>query len=86
MVIDRFFPSTKLCSECLTRHDIQLSQRFWTCTNCSLQHDRDINATLNLKMAASCAVSVCGEEDSDFSHMRKVKLSSLKQKFDFKSA
>ncbi|MFK7874070.1 MAG: RNA-guided endonuclease InsQ/TnpB family protein [Oligoflexales bacterium] len=22
VIIDRFFPSTKLCSECLTRHDI----------------------------------------------------------------
>ncbi|MFK7874083.1 MAG: RNA-guided endonuclease InsQ/TnpB family protein [Oligoflexales bacterium] len=28
VTIDRFFPPTKLCSECLTRHGIQLSQRF----------------------------------------------------------
>ncbi|MFK7873579.1 MAG: RNA-guided endonuclease TnpB family protein, partial [Oligoflexales bacterium] len=63
-----------------------LSQKFWTCTNCSSRYDRDINADLNLKMAASCTVSVCGEESSGFSHMRKIELSSLKQKFDFKSA
>jgi len=42
-----------------------LSQRGWTCPACGSIHDRDVNAAINLKnMAASSAVSACGEEGS----------------------
>ncbi len=45
-----FFPSSHICSGCDTKHPdrLSLATRNWTCTNCGLQHDRDINAAVNL--------------------------------------
>ena len=47
--IDRFFPSTKLCSSCGNKHEgLTLSQRWWTCSMCGIEHDRDVNAAKNV--------------------------------------
>lgn len=46
---DRFYPSSKLCSTCGFKYqDLKLKERFWTCTNCGSEHDRDKNASINL--------------------------------------
>ena len=48
-VVDRFYPSSKLCSTCGFKYqDLKLNQRFWTCSNCGSEHDRDRNAAINL--------------------------------------
>ncbi len=48
--VDRFFPSSQLCSNCGHRHNkLSLKERSWTCANCGILHDRDINAAVNLK-------------------------------------
>lgn len=50
VVVDRFFPSSKLCSVCNYKHDdLSLSVRQWNCPACGTHHDRDINAAINLK-------------------------------------
>ncbi|WP_405653546.1 RNA-guided endonuclease InsQ/TnpB family protein [Streptomyces sp. NBC_00019] len=60
ITVDRFFPSTRLCSGCgSVRERMPLSVRIWTCGNCGMAHDRDVNAANNL-LAAGLAVSVCG--------------------------
>ncbi|MFC8369220.1 RNA-guided endonuclease InsQ/TnpB family protein [Streptomyces sp. NPDC057239] len=60
IAVDRFFPSSKLCSTCGTlRGKMPLSVREWTCDSCGTTHDRDVNAAKNL-LAAGLAVSVCG--------------------------
>ena len=47
--IDRFYPSSKLCSDCgYKKDDLQLSDREWVCPECGVVHDRDINAALNI--------------------------------------
>ena len=47
--IDRFFPSSKRCSECgFVNQDLQLKQRSWECPECKTEHDRDINAAKNI--------------------------------------
>ena len=47
--IDRFYPSSKLCSDCGYKNDLlQLSDREWVCPECGVIHDRDINATKNI--------------------------------------
>ena len=46
---DRFYPSSKLCSDCGFKYkDLKLRKRFWTCSNCGSEHDRDMNAAINL--------------------------------------
>lgn len=48
--VDRFFPSSKLCSCCGHKNDLlDLSIREWTCLNCRTTHDRDENAARNLR-------------------------------------
>ena len=48
--VGRFFPSSKSCSVCGYRNaDLTLSEREWTCPECATHHDRDINASINLK-------------------------------------
>jgi putative transposase len=47
--IDRWYPSSKTCSSC--GHELEtldLSIRNWTCPSCSVNHDRDLNAALNI--------------------------------------
>ena len=45
--IDRYFPSTKLCFNCGSIRDIDLSERIYTC-ECGYVEDRDINAAKNI--------------------------------------
>ncbi|TJX13139.1 transposase [Tissierella creatinini] len=48
--IDRFYPSSQICSICGTKN-IELKNlkiREWTCENCGNHHDRDINASRNI--------------------------------------
>ncbi|GAC1462722.1 MAG: RNA-guided endonuclease TnpB family protein [Chamaesiphon sp.] len=48
--VDRFFPSTKLCSCCkFKNNDLNLSVREWICPSCQTHHDRDENAAKNLR-------------------------------------
>jgi putative transposase len=47
--IDRFFPSSKLCSNCGNKNNqLKLKDREWTCTSCNTTHDRDVNAAINI--------------------------------------
>jgi putative transposase len=47
--IDRFFPSSKLCSSCQYKNnELSLKDREWTCVNCGQHHNRDYNAAINI--------------------------------------
>lgn len=47
---DRFYPSSKLCSECgAYKKDLKLSDRTYICTECGCIIDRDLNASINLR-------------------------------------
>jgi len=49
-LIDRFFPSSKICFDCRYVHkDLALSDRRWVCSDCGTSHDRDINAAFNIQ-------------------------------------
>ena len=47
--IDRFFPSSKMCSKCgWINQKLTLNIREWTCSSCGEEHDRDFNASKNI--------------------------------------
>jgi putative transposase len=49
-IIGRFEPSSKMCSNCgHINKDLILNDREWSCSNCGIKHDRDVNAALNIK-------------------------------------
>lgn len=48
--IEQWFPSSQICSHCNHKDGKKpLSIREWTCSNCGMHHDRDINAAINIK-------------------------------------
>ena len=94
VVADRWFASSKTCSACGHKLDVlPLSARQWTCPECGANHDRDVNAAMNLKQVAEssagdcqriqsmavCSVTACGEEGSGRARKSAVKPASMKQ-------
>jgi putative transposase len=48
--VDKYFPSSQLCSECGYRKtDLLLKTKSWICPNCGVKHNRDHNAAVNIK-------------------------------------
>lgn len=68
--IDRWFPSSKLCSNCFHQvSEMPLDVREWTCSHCGTHHDRDGNAAINIRaegirwlLTDGSAVSAVGGE------------------------
>ena len=61
--VDRWFPSTKTCSECgAVRPNMALSERTFICHSCGVMLDRDLNAARNLENAESFPASGRGAE------------------------
>ena len=65
--VDRFCPSSKLCSYCgYKNEDLTLNIRKWICLQCGCEHDRDINAAINILNEAiknnneNCTVGTTG--------------------------
>jgi putative transposase len=47
--IDRWYPSSKTCSSCGHKLEtLDLGTREWTCPSCGVNHDRDLNAAMNI--------------------------------------
>ena len=47
--VDRFYPSSQLCSCCYHRQKMPLSARIFKCANCGIELDRDFNASVSLE-------------------------------------
>ncbi len=77
-VIDRFFPSSRLCGACGTvAAKLPLNVREWTC-DCGTVHDRDVNAARNI-LAAGLAASACGDGVRPQRESSRTGRSSVKQ-------
>ncbi len=64
--VDRFFPSSKTCNVCLNQvSSLPLEIRQWKCTSCDAEHDRDVNAAINIRdEGLRILTSELGEETS----------------------
>lgn len=48
--VGRFFPSSQKCSNCgYQYYDLELGEEDWICPECGKHHDRDLNASINIK-------------------------------------
>ncbi|WP_431684040.1 RNA-guided endonuclease InsQ/TnpB family protein [Kitasatospora sp. KL5] len=60
ITVDRWFPSSRLCSACgAIRDKMPLNVREWAC-DCGAVHNRDVNAARNI-LAAGLAATACGD-------------------------
>ena len=87
IVADRFFPSTKTCSNCgVIADEVPLSKRTFVCGSCELSIDRDLNAAINLEkyvaVSSTETQNACGEESSGQDGNVLVKLSSIEEGSD----
>ncbi|MFP4100595.1 RNA-guided endonuclease InsQ/TnpB family protein [Coleofasciculus sp.] len=71
-LVDRWFPSSKICSDCGHIQPMKLSDRVFHCQECRSVKCRDFNASLNLegappeKVRAACSeLNDCGQEAAD---------------------
>ena len=85
VIADRWFPSSKICSCCgHKQEELPLSVRRWSCSICGVEHDRDLNAAINLKnYAVSSTVSACGGEGAGRARKSAVKPAPMKQEVSF---
>ena len=50
VLADKSFPSSQLCHYCGFKNEtLTLNDRSWICPNCGENHDRDLNAAINLR-------------------------------------
>lgn len=52
-LVDRWYPSSKTCSQCKHVQNMKLSDRVFNCQKCKHSQDRDENAAINLENAPS---------------------------------
>jgi len=69
--IDRWFPSTKRCSECGHVGETRpLSVRHWQCEKCSEHHDRDVNAAKNIRTVGLAGAADAANDSGGHSKTR----------------
>ena len=49
VIVDRFYPSSQLCSHCGQKQKMPLQKRTYECSNCGFTADRDFKAAINLE-------------------------------------
>ncbi len=88
--VDRFYPSSQLCSCCNHRQKMPLKTRVFICGECGTTLDRDLNASINIERwyqdidypkTASSAGLACGESNKPSSLSTG---DSVKQELDIK--
>ncbi|GAA2697907.1 RNA-guided endonuclease TnpB family protein [Actinoplanes palleronii] len=78
VAVDRWFPSSKLCSACgVLTEQMPLDVREWTC-RCGVVHDRDLNAARNI-LAEGLSVIACGGGVRPQRGSSRTRQSSVKQ-------
>ncbi|ARV58109.1 transposase [Nostocales cyanobacterium HT-58-2] len=64
--INRWFPSSKLCSNCHYQiNELPLDVRTWICPSCGTHHDRDGNAAMNIRAEGIRMLSSSGTGEAN---------------------
>ena len=80
VTLPQFFPSTKTCSACgFVIEELPLSTRIWTCPKCHTNHDRDINAAINILKHTVGETEIYACRDSVRPHHSSKRQESMKQ-------
>jgi putative transposase len=78
----RYYASTRRCSNCGSLGEvIPLSIRAWVCGQCDTEHDRDVNAAINILeiyTGSSPGIYACGDSSGGTGH-KSVSYESTKQ-------
>ncbi len=79
VLVDTWFPSSKLCSECGWKHpSLTLKDREFQCQGCGICLDRDLNAAINIENEGKSILAAFANGDVGFrmenSVIRKVKV------------
>jgi putative transposase len=61
-LVDRWYPSSKMCSCCGNIQSMPLSERVYHCNQCGHEQDRDLNAAINLENAPKDRVRAASTE------------------------
>ena len=76
--VDRFFPSSKTCNVCLNQvGSLPLDIRNWTCEHCQTTHDRDINASINIRNEALRILSLGTSDTANGGDVRRTGKTSV---------
>lgn len=82
ILADRFYPSTKTCSNCGNlKSNIKLSDRVYICDNCNLELDRDLNAALNLKQYGINLLTTTSKSEESKASGEESTIDSFKSQF-----
>lgn len=75
-VIDKWYPSSQLCSGCGARQSMPLQVRQYDCSSCGVSLDRDLNAALNIRdysiKSVSYTDSDCGRRNGSSAPVESV--------------
>lgn len=70
--LNQWFASSKLCHACGHKMpDMPLHQRNWACPGCGAEHDRDINAAMNIQQQGILELKAAGHVVSTHGGQRK---------------
>ncbi len=86
LLADRWYPSTKTCSDCGAINEMPLDKRRYKCEHCGLDLDRDYNAALNLRNLARSfldSINACGDSSAGLPIKWLVKLPSMIQEISW---
>ena len=80
--VGRFFASSKTCSnqDCRHKQPLELCDRTWICECCGTEHDRDINAAINILIEGLRILALGMREsvNADGGNVRLAKVSSCR--------
>ncbi len=66
IIVDRFYPSSKTCSNCgIIKDSLLLSERLFCCDHCHLTIDRDLNAAKNLEQIGRATAKLTPVDKSE---------------------